>query len=133
MKGPSLAQIARGMKADKGQKREYKQAAEWGRCSATDCPMPGTAKPEGGQEVCSYHLGTDHNYYAEMTEAIEKHKHYHNKLCEMVYWSPATWKYKREAMENWGFCPLEANEVPNMYMNRLRAKLTEAINIMASN
>ena len=135
MKGLSMAQLARGLKSDKSQKREaITRSSEWGRCGVIGCPMPDTAKPEGGKGVCAYHHGEDHNYYQEVTIAIKEFAYIHNKLCEMNWWSPKVWKEKWPLMTNWDWCPMERGEegTPNVYMNRIRKKLMESIKNRAS-
>lgn len=103
--------------------------SEWGKCSVIDCPIPGTAKQEGNNCVCTYHLGEERDMHSEITRSVKSHIQIHNKLCEMVYWTPLDWKKKWPLIQNWDFCPLDPKEVhlPHIYLERLRKKLAESV------
>lgn len=121
-----LSELNKGFKSTK-QKDDFGDKNKWYQCYVVGCPLPATAKPEGSMGVCTYHLCEDHDHHTEITKAILEFKAIHNKLCDMVYWSPKTWTEKRAILMNWSWCPMESTELPTPYLNRLKVKLTESI------
>lgn len=113
--------------------QETGNSSDWDKCSAIDCPMPSTVKPEG-KSLCTYHAGEELDYHADITKAVKKYAKVHNKLCEMYFWTAKQWAIKYPYMANWQFCPMEPGEnlTPNSYIERLRKKLVEAIKNEAS-
>lgn len=104
--------------AEEQKRTERHEADNWIRCSAQGCPMQASAFP--GEPVCQFHHGAEYTHWSYITAAIRDYKQQIHRYAKMIRWPAEDWKRYRPNLEQWKFCPMEPNELPTMYLHRLK-------------
>ena len=110
------------------------RSSEWGKCSCDGCPMHATAKPEGGNGVCAYHLGCDYQDRAAITTAVKEYVKHHNFWCRLMGMNIIEWKQNWPRLIDYDYCPITESEAktPNQYLHKLHTKLIRDVKERAS-
>jgi len=66
------------MVADLPQREEKPQAKAVGSCSAHDCPLPGSMRPENGEPICGVHFLANPKGWPKATAVILDHLRLHD-------------------------------------------------------